>query len=229
MDLIEGDLIHPIKHWYYRHKFSFISMSDFWNHDSKISLVDIGAGSALFSKELVRMEKVDKSVAVDTGYSEDFDDRESGISYRREIEYPGFTHFLLTDVLEHIQDDCSFLKEIVSNSDRGSAFMITVPAHMSLWSGHDVYLNHFRRYTKASLQKLVLEAGLNVKTIRYTYSTVFPIAYVQRKLLGKKSSNSQMKDHGWFIGCVLRILLIPDRRLSFLPFGVSLYLEARND
>ncbi|CAN2171204.1 hypothetical protein MCEMRE212_00059 [Candidatus Nanopelagicaceae bacterium] len=193
-------------------------------------LVDIGAGSALFSKELIRTNRVKRSVAVDTGYAEDSEDIQGNLSYRRKINYSGHTHFLLTDVLEHIEDDAGFLRDIVLQADRNSTFIITVPAMMSLWSGHDVYLKHYRRYTKSNLKALATGAGLMVQKTRYTYSTLFPIAYLQRKFAGSNSANSQMKDNGLVVSLILRILLFPDRWISFLPFGISLYLEAiKND
>lgn len=192
------------------------------------SLVDIGAGSALFSKELLRLDLVSEIVAVDVGYEVERETR-GGISYCRTTQYSGFTHFLLTDVLEHVEGDDDFLADIVSQADRDSAFIITVPALMSLWSGHDLYLRHFRRYTKKQLRHLVEQSGLTVISVRYTYSTVFPIAYIQRKLAGNGSQNSHLKENSNFVGFIMRILLLPDRWISFLPFGVSLVLEARKN
>ena len=192
------------------------------------SLVDIGAGSALFSKELLRLNLVSKVVAVDVGYKAERETR-SGISYCRTTDYSGFTHFLLTDVLEHVAEDEKFLAGIVSQADRDSAFIITVPALISLWSGHDVYLRHFRRYTKNELRQLVEESGLSVISVRYTYSTVFPIAYIQRKFTQKSSQNSQLKENTFLARLIMRIMLFPDRWISFLPFGVSLFLEAKKD
>ena len=136
------------------------------------------------------------------------------------------THFLLTDVLEHVENDEKFLKEIVSEADNNSVFFITVPALMSLWSGHDVYLKHFRRYTKLELRQLVEQSGLSVGSIRYTYSTVFLLAYLQRKIAGNNRQDSHLRENRWLISLILRILLLPDRWISYLPFGVSLYLEA---
>ena len=226
MDLIESGVNDPIKHWYYSHKFWFIQKSPSWKSNRIVNLVDIGAGSALFSKELVDQGIVDKVVAVDTGYEKTLDVRGS-IIFCRSTDYSGFSHFLLTDVLEHVERDEDFLADIVSQADRDSAFIITVPALMSLWSGHDVYLKHFRRYTKKQLRHLVEQSGLSVISVRYTYSTVFPIAYIQRKFAGKDSQNSQLKENTYLVRLIMRILLLPDRWISFLPFGISLVLEAR--
>ena len=228
MDLIESGIRDPINHWYYAHKFWFIRNSSSWKNANLKSLVDIGAGSALFSKELLRLNFVSKVVAVDVGYKDERETK-SGISYCRTTHYSGFTHFLLTDVLEHVEKDKEFLADIVSQADRDSAFIITVPALMRLWSGHDVYLRHFRRYTKNQLRQLVEESGLSVISVRYTYSTAFPIAYFQRKFAQKSSQNSQLKENTFLTSLIMRIILFPDRWIHFLPFGVSLLLEARKN
>jgi hypothetical protein len=228
LDLIESGVRDPIKHWYYAHKFWFIRNSNFWNNVDVKSLVDIGAGSALFSKELLRLDLVSEVVAVDVGYEVERETK-GGISYCRTTQYSGFTHFLLTDVLEHVEGHEDFLADIVSQADRDSAFIITVPALMSLWSGHDLYLRHFRRYTKKQLRHLVEQSGLTVISVRYTYSTVFPIAYIQRKFAGNGSQNSQLKENTFLVRLIMRVLLLPDRWISFLPFGVSLVLEARKN
>jgi hypothetical protein len=168
-------------------------------------------------------------VAVDTGYSEDSEDPELCLSYRRFSEYKGFTHFLLTDVLEHVEQDLDFLRDIVSKADIDSSFIITVPAFMSLWSGHDVYLKHCRRYSKSELEELAIKSGLVLQSIRYTYSTLFPIAWLQRKFLNRKSTNSHLKENGYLLDLFLKLLLIPDRWIPSAPFGISLFMEAIKD
>jgi len=71
MDLVEGGLKDPINHWYYKHKFWFIKRFINGTPREAVRLVDIGAGSALFSRELIRLKMIDQAVAVDTGYPEE--------------------------------------------------------------------------------------------------------------------------------------------------------------
>lgn len=61
---------------------------------------------------------------------------------------------ILADVLEHIDDDAVFLNDIFDNLKPGAIVLITVPAHSSLWSHHDVVLGHKRRYSKTRLRAL---------------------------------------------------------------------------
>ena len=224
MDLIETSLTNPIVHWYYAHKFWFIKNSTFWV-GSQCKLADIGAGSALFSKELLKLNIVSEVVAVDTNYPVNLKSESVGLEFVQQTGYKGFTHFLLTDVLEHVEDDKNFLENIVSEADLNSKFIITVPALMSLWSGHDVFLKHYRRYTKNQLIFLAESAGLEISNVRYTYSTVFPIAWLQRKLRRSQEAHSQLKESSLVETLILKALLMIDRRVSVMPFGVSLFLE----
>jgi hypothetical protein len=227
MDLIEGGIEHPIKHWYYSHKFWFIKKVFMPRSENPRKLIDIGAGSALFSSELLRLKLVDSVVAVDTGYEEDYADSASGIKFRRHSDFQGFTDYLLTDVLEHVENDLRFLSEIAYEAPSNSQFVITVPALMSLWSNHDVFLKHYRRYTRKELEDLVRKSGLTVDSCRYTYGTVFPLAYLQRRLTRKDAPQSQLKENGRLISSLLKIGLLPDKWINRLPFGVSLFLVAR--
>jgi hypothetical protein len=225
MDLIESYINDPINHWYYKHKFWFIKKAINRSGDVDKTLIDVGAGSALFSKELLRIGAISSAVAVDTGYPIDSNDAEFNIKYQRNSDYKGFSIYLMTDVLEHIEDDFSFLEMIVNNSSAGSKFIITVPAHQSLWSEHDIYLKHFRRYNKKELVTLANKSGIKILECRYTYSTLFFIAYLQRRFLTSKKNESQMRDHSAFIQKILNLLLIPDKFLGRLPFGVSLFIH----
>lgn len=68
-----------------------------------------------------------------------------------------FDVIIASDVLEHIEDTDSVLREISRVLKPGGIFVVTVPAHQFLFSQHDVALHHVRRYSKnilaTSLQK----------------------------------------------------------------------------
>ena len=82
----------------------------------------------------------------------------------------------LFDVLEHIQDDLSFLKELYRVQKEGSRLIVTVPAYSFLWSEEDLHDGHFRRYTKKTLQSKCREAGFRPIYSTYFFSLLpFPI------------------------------------------------------
>ena len=53
----------------------------------------------------------------------------------------------MMDVLEHVSDDVGLVREYAKRAKPGTRFVVSVPAFMWLWSGHDVFLEHHRRYT----------------------------------------------------------------------------------
>ena len=65
----------------------------------------------------------------------------------------------LFDVLEHIDDEQAFLREIRRCLAPGGRIYLTVPAGRWLWSDDDLQAGHFRRYTRASLREAFDRAG----------------------------------------------------------------------
>ena len=75
---------------------------------------------------------------------------------------------------------------------------ITVPAFQFLWSGHDVFLQHYRRYSLTRLRQLVNGNGLEVRQAHYFFGTAFPLVASMRlkdKLLPSKQPQSSMRNH----------------------------------
>ena len=88
--------------------------------------------------------------------------------------------FLLTDVLEHIEDDRAMFAELVAAASPGCYFLVTVPADPSLWSQHDVSFGHYRRYGVARLAEVW--AGLPVAPLMVSYfnSRLLPMVRLVR-------------------------------------------------
>ncbi len=79
------------------------------------------------------------------------------------------------DVLEHIEDDQAALKEWYRVLKRGGKVMITVPAYSWLWSGHDVSLHHFRRYTTGRLREKLKNAKFSINKATYAIAFSLPL------------------------------------------------------
>lgn len=88
----------------------------------------------------------------------------------------------LLDVLEHIEDDKAALIAIAKRLKAGGTILLTVPQYPWMWSGHDKANHHFRRYTKATLRKVVAEAGLRLDLLTQFNSLLFPLAAADRLL-----------------------------------------------
>ena len=71
------------------------------------------------------------------------------------------------NVLEHIEDDASTLRDFASVLPAGGRLALVVPAMKALYGTLDVHLKHYRRYEKADLERIVKAAGFEVEKIRF--------------------------------------------------------------
>jgi SAM-dependent methyltransferase len=86
------------------------------------------------------------------------------------------------DVIEHLDDDLTALRELRRTVAPGGALLVTVPAYQWLWSGHDEINHHHRRYTRRSLQRVAERAGWTQVRTTYFNSLLLPVAIVLRVL-----------------------------------------------
>jgi SAM-dependent methyltransferase len=195
------------------------------------TVLDIGAGSGFFSRHLLAHTEASEAWCVDISYSEDSDDKEGGkpIHYRRAIDAVAADLVLLMDVLEHVDDDVRLLREYVPKVPEGSHFLITVPAFNFLWSQHDDFLEHRRRYTLTHLEDVVRSAGLNVLHASYYFGGVFPIAATIRKTSRPSGPpRSQMKMHHPIVNAFLKSICyaeLPFMRMNRLA-GLTVFCFA---
>lgn len=202
MDLKESEILkgHVERHWYYRSKCKALKRLI---HDVKPSIIlDVGAGSGFFSKRILAETHAKEAWCVDTGYDADSDEVVAGkpVHFRRTLTRSDAELVLLMDVLEHVDDDVGLLADYVQKVPRGAKFLMSVPAFPFLWSGHDVFLEHRRRYKINQLEDVARGAGLTVVRSAYYFGTVFPIAAAIRissKLVqkGQYVAKSQLTEH----------------------------------
>jgi SAM-dependent methyltransferase len=104
-----------------------------------------------------------------------------------------FDSIYLLDVLEHIDDQVEILKSAQNYLTQSGKIFVTVPAFEFLWSPHDEFVHHVRRYTKAGLKKVLEDSGYKVERISYFNSILFPLALIQR--LGMRMLNKKLNTH----------------------------------
>lgn len=83
------------------------------------------------------------------------------------------------DVLEHIEDDRAALAQWVTWLRPGGVLLLSVPAHMRLWTAGDEWAGHYRRYGREALQALLLDTGLKLETFE-CYG--FPLTNLSERL-----------------------------------------------
>jgi SAM-dependent methyltransferase len=239
MDLKELESgVDPKTHWYYQSKkiplISFVKKI-YSKKKIPLTLIDVGSGSGFFMYELQEAipEMIAKIYLVDIGYS----DEEIASTKNQHIEktksLPDKIEnavAVMMDVLEHLEDDHAMLNAIKEKSVGENFYFITVPAFMSLWSGHDIYLGHYRRYTNDSLRKLLLNSQFTIYNRYYFYGSIFPAVWLARRMKNKNSSaQSDMKPMSAAINGILKLVCtieIPFRKLNRL-WGVSCVAEGR--
>lgn len=103
-----------------------------------------------------------------------------------------FDLICLFDVLEHIDRDVETLIAIKGLLAKGGRVLLTVPAYRWLWSAHDVFHHHKRRYCAGELRQKTTASGLRPVKISYFNTILFPLAVIVRlkeKLFGSASSS----------------------------------------
>ncbi len=90
----------------------------------------------------------------------------------------------LFDVLEHLNDEAKTLEALRCILKPHGTLVLTVPAHMSLWSYFDVAAHHCRRYDKASLISVLEKCGFEVEYLTEFMVFLFPVLWTLRRLKG---------------------------------------------
>jgi SAM-dependent methyltransferase len=149
-----------------------------------------------------------------------------------------FDLVVMTDVLEHLDDEAGALRALRTRLRPGGWLFITVPAMPSLWSEHDVTHHHRRRYGASELRSLVSGAGFDVTYLSYYNFLLFPIiagvrilrSLRQRDHVGANGHHDLTMPPAW-INSILQRIFSSERHLigrARVPFGVSLILVARS-
>jgi SAM-dependent methyltransferase len=131
------------------------------------------------------------------------------------------------DCLEHIADDTGSLARMHDLLTPGGRIVVTVPAGPKLWSAHDVFLHHHRRYSRGSLTRCAEAAGYEVERITYFNTLLYPLAVLARwtdRLLDRRRSSGDAIPPGPLNAALYRVFSAERHWLAHapLPYGVSL-------
>jgi len=222
MDLREVDHgIDQYTHWYYFTK--CIPLIRFVENvintqQTCYSIIDIGAGTGYFSRILDQKfgNRIAKIILVDINYSDSEVEFTKGQRIEKTKKLPEQiteSIVVMMDVLEHMEYDKLFMKELATKTTGTNYFFVTVPAFMSLWSNHDRYLLHFRRYTSNSISELVNEAGIEIKSRYYLYFALLPFAWIIRKIIHKnKKDGNDLRQPNKFSNSILKYFFLFEMR-----------------
>lgn len=162
----------------------------------KLTILDVGCGPGnLISRLLPWGEVIGADASAD---ALTFCQQEHNVQVKpiltKELPFADntFDFIFAIEVLEHIEDDISAMKEIYRILKPNGFLIATVPAFMFLWGAHDESYGHFRRYTKRQFCQLAVTAGLTVEKSRYFKLLFFLPLLILRVM--KKATNKKKDD-----------------------------------
>jgi SAM-dependent methyltransferase len=112
-----------------------------------------------------------------------------------DMHHPPFDTFFdvigMFDVIEHLADAELALRRVHSLLNTGGKLLLTVPAHMSLWSYADRFAGHYRRYASSELTDLLSSAGFHIEYLTAYMAAIFPLMLLRRQLINRFSRKAQ--------------------------------------
>jgi SAM-dependent methyltransferase len=234
MDLKEVGLLGADQegHWYYASKARAVMQALGGRQPERI--LDVGAGSGFFSRMLLRDTSAKSAICVDPRYAKDWSEIHftKPITFRRASPIGDVDLVLLMDVLEHVDDDAALLRELAISAKPRTRFIVSVPAFSWLWSKHDDFLEHRRRYTLNGLLGVLSAAGLIPVAGFYMFAAVFPAVAAQRlwkrRWRAAQTATSDLRQHHPWTNAILTRLCLAEsavarhnRAFGLTAFGVA--------
>lgn len=229
-------------HWWYLGRKKLIQYVLFKNKISlkNKSIADIGCG---FCSNLDIYKNYLKSTALLDADDEVISHLKKNFKVKEIIKWVApekinrkFDFVLLTDVIEHIDDDLAAINSISESLQDDGHILITVPAYNFFWSSMDDEVHHKRRYGEYTIKKLL---GPEYKFIYFSHYNFFlsPLKFlvIFYERLCKFFKYNNNIDHNRLPNSLLNKLFIKIsylevRLLSFVkkyPFGVGIVLLAQ--
>lgn len=209
-----------------------------------IVVLDVGCGDTFFVENLAKRFSNGAFYGIDIEFKEAdlayFDEKFAGQNIEvydalEQMEL-NFSHqevdaVLLLDVIEHIEDDIAFLKMLNSKSyiTSNTKFFITVPAFQSLYTTHDDFLGHYRRYSNNSLLNSLTSANHSAIKRGYFFSFLLPVRLLKtlkERWIGKDKASTGLVEWsgGKGVTNLIKQTLLFDYRISkfFRKLGIKL-------
>lgn len=136
-------------------------------------VLDVGCGTGCLLKEIKELKKAEVYGLDFSNEVKEFCELNglTNISQAPAEELPfnnnEFDLITSLDVIEHIENDVSALKECYRTLKVGGIAVFSVPAFNFLWSNRDDRLMHKRRYSRAEFNSKTKEAGFTIIESKY--------------------------------------------------------------
>jgi SAM-dependent methyltransferase len=135
------------------------------------------------------------------------------------------------DFIEHVDDDRALIREFARVLRAGGVLIASVPAYPALWSKHDEFLHHKRRYRTGELEAKFVEAGFNIRRQNGFNFLLLPLIALVRTIR-RKSASAPSTDFFELprpVNAALAGLFVLEDwlvRAVGVPFGTSFFVRA---
>ncbi len=141
---------------------------------------------------------------------------------RTELHDEQIDTIVCMNVLEHIEDDTSTLRDFADVLPPGGHLVLLVPAMKALYGTLDQHLNHFRRYTMGELRATVNTAGFEIDTLRFLNRPAVAGWWLSSRVLKRRvMPKGQLRLFKW----IMPLLKLEEKTEP--SFGLSLLVLAR--
>ncbi len=170
-------------HWWFSVRRKLIS--EFIKRHSikkkNLKILDYGCGSGTNIESLVKFGKVfcyEKDKKTSDYLLSEYKKNKQVTVFKKLDKSIKYDYVILADVLEHIKDDTSALKNLKKFIKPNGKILLTVPAYNFLFSKKDEVLKHFRRYSYNEI-KNVVSKNYSIKRVTFFNTLLFlPIATI---------------------------------------------------
>ncbi|MBK8870706.1 MAG: class I SAM-dependent methyltransferase [Elusimicrobia bacterium] len=143
---------------------------------------------------------------------------------RQQIFVDEFDVIAAFDVIEHIQEDETVLRNFHRAIKPGGTCLITVPQHPRLWSSIDEESCHKRRYRSKELHEKLESAGFRIVRSTSFVTFLLPFLFLSRMTTGVigKKVNDRALHLNPLLDIVLEAVMFLERQLIKLGFSLPL-------
>ena len=212
-----GSLPKSKNHWWIRTRFLYLDKAIATagnNRPDPLEVAEFGCGTAqnlwYLRDQSPHRARIGRLTGIDPNLPAEWlsDPRHEGIELLTSTPHDEATFDLILgmDVLEHVDDDVAILSEWLPVLAPNGVVLLTVPAFQCLWSGHDEFLEHRRRYTRTQLDKVARQCGLQRVKSHYAFSYLVPPAYILRKVVRPKKIESDLKVPNPLVNTAMKVV-----------------------
>jgi SAM-dependent methyltransferase len=225
-------------HWWFvgRRRILLQVLDRYVGRGGALRILDVGCGTGTMLSHLAAFGKAQEAV----GYCRERGLVDVSLGEAANLPFPDLSFDLVTalDVVEHLDDDVSALREMGRVLRPGGHLLVTVPAHRFMWGDQDEVNMHKRRYVAGELRERLTSTGFEVLRVSYINAFLFPpiatvrlVRRLQRRLQPATAAKSDFRFPAPrplnFLLAALFGAEAPIVRRVNIPFGVSILALAR--